>query len=112
VDAEMSGYELMLSADIFRGRYRENYEVPRPLTPNQALEYSVPLPHVNHTILKGHRLMVQVQSSWFPLYDRNPQTFVESIMYAKPEAYRVQTHKVHHSRANPTRIEFLGETLR
>lgn len=112
VEAEMSGYELMLSADIFRGRYRENYEVPRPLTPNQALEYSVPLPHVNHTILKGHRLMVQVQSSWFPLYDRNPQTFVQSIMYAKPEAYRVQTHKVHHSRANPTRIEFLGETLR
>ncbi|MFQ5650685.1 MAG: CocE/NonD family hydrolase C-terminal non-catalytic domain-containing protein [bacterium] len=66
----MSGHQLMVSADIFRGRYRESYDEPKPLEPNQALAYTIPLPHLNHTFLPGHRLMVQVQSTWFPLYDR------------------------------------------
>lgn len=108
-DQTMSGFQLMISADIFRGRYRENYEKPTALTPNVPLEYTIPLPHANHTIKKGHRLMVQVQSTWFPLYDRNPQTFVPSIMSAKPEAYRVQTHRVHHAAGRATRIELLVE---
>jgi len=94
---EMSGYQLMVSADIFRGRYRENYDDPKPLEPDQVLEYTIPLPHLNHTFLPGHRLMVQVQSTWFPLYDINPQTFVPSIMYALPDAYKAQRHRVHHS---------------
>ncbi len=94
---EMSGYQLMVSADIFRGRYRENYEDPKPLAPNRALAYAIPLPHLNHTFLPGHRLMVQVQSSWFPLYDRNPQTFVPTIMSAPPDAYKTQRHRVHHN---------------
>jgi putative CocE/NonD family hydrolase len=94
---EMSGYQLMVSADIFRGRYRENYDAPKPLEPDQVQEYTIPLPHLNHTFLPGHRLMVQVQSTWFPLYDLNPQTFVPSIMYAPPDAYKVQRHRVHHS---------------
>jgi hypothetical protein len=101
----MSGYQLMVSADIFRGRYRESLEEPRPLAPGQALAYEIPLPHANHTFRAGHRLMVQVQSSWFPLYDRNPQSFVPSIMTAPPESYRAQRHKVHHSAAHPTHLE-------
>jgi putative CocE/NonD family hydrolase len=108
-DQTMSGYQLMISADIFRGRYRENYEKPVALTPNAPLEYTIPLPHANHTVKKGHRLMVQVQSTWFPLYDRNPQTFVPSIMSAKPEAYRAQTHRIHHAAGKATRIELLVE---
>ena len=101
---EMSGFQLMVSADIFRGRYRESLEEPRPLTPGAVLAYQIPLPHANHTFRPGHRLMVQVQSTWFPLYDRNPQTFVPSIMTAPPEAYRSQRHRVHHGarEARPT----------
>ena len=102
---EMSGYQLMLSADIFRGRYRENYDKPRPLSPDQALAYTIPLPHVNHTFRPGHRLMVQVQSTWFPLYDRNPQTFVTTIMFAPPGAYKAQRHRVHHSAKYATYLE-------
>jgi putative CocE/NonD family hydrolase len=101
---EMSGYQLMVSADIFRGRYREDFDNPKPLKPDQALEYTIPLPHVNHTFLPGHRLMVQVQSTWFPLYDRNPQTFVPSIMSAPPDAYKAQRHRVHHNQTYPTHL--------
>ena len=67
---------------------------PRPLTPNQALHYEIPLPQVNHTFLPGHRVMVQIQSSWFPLYDRNPQSFVPNIMFAKPENYVKATQRI------------------
>ena len=102
---EMSGYELMVSADIFRGRYRESLEEPRPLAPGSVLAYEIPLPHANHTFRPGHRLMVQVQSSWFPLYDRNPQTFVPSIMTAPPEAYRAQRQRVHHAAGQATHLE-------
>ena len=102
---EMSGFELMVSADIFRGRYRESYDAPRPLAPDQALAYSISLPHVNHTFLPGHRLMVQVQSTWFPLYDRNPQTFVPSIMSAPASAYKAQRHRIHVSAEHPTHLE-------
>ena len=70
----MGGYQQMLSADIFRGRYRTDFAKPQPLTANEPLPYAIPLPHASHTFLPGHRIMVQVQSSWFPLYDRNPQT--------------------------------------
>jgi hypothetical protein len=101
----MSGYQLMVSADVFRGRYRESLETARPLAPNQVLEYTLALPHVSHAFLPGHRLMVQVQSTWFPLYDRNPQTFVPSIMSAPPEAYTAQTHRVHHDAAHATYVE-------
>ena len=101
---EMSGYQLMVSADIFRGRYRESYDVPGPIAPDQVLEYEIPMPHLNHTFLPGHRLMVQVQSTWFPLYDRNPQTFVSTIMYAPSSAYKSQRHRVHHSSQFPSSL--------
>lgn len=103
---EMSGYQLMISGDIFRGRYREDITKAKPIAANEVLEYTLPLPHVNHTILPGHRLMIQIQSTWFPLYDRNPQTFVPSIMSAPNSAYKKQRHRVHHSAENATYIEF------
>jgi putative CocE/NonD family hydrolase len=109
-DLEMSGFELMVSADIFRGRYRENLELPRALAPNQVLEYTMTLPQVDHRFQPGHRFMVQIQSSWFPLYDRNPQTFVPSIMFAPPEAYKRQTHRVHHGGKHATHLELLVDT--
>jgi putative CocE/NonD family hydrolase len=102
---EMSGYQLMVSADIFRGRYREHFDDPKPLEPDQVLEYTIPLPHMNHVFLPGHRLMVQVQSTWFPLYDRNPQTFVPTIMSAPPAAYKAQRHRVHHSPEYASRLK-------
>jgi len=104
-DFVMSGYQLMVSGDIFRGRYRESYEEAKSLAPKKALDYTMPLPHVNHAFRPGHRIMVQVQSTWFPLYDRNPQTFVPSIMWASPESYRAQHHRVHHSATHPTYLE-------
>jgi putative CocE/NonD family hydrolase len=92
----MGGYQLMISADIFRGRYRESFEVPKPLLANQALTYRFALPTANHVFLPGHRIMVQIQSSWFPLYDRNPQTFVPNIFWAKPGEYKKATQRIYY----------------
>lgn len=96
-DPKMGGYQLMVAADIFRGRYRESLDTPQAITPNEPLPYRFALPTANHVFLPGHRLMVQVQSSWFPLYDRNPQTFVDSIFFAKPEDYQKAVQRVWHS---------------
>jgi putative CocE/NonD family hydrolase len=96
-EPEMGGYQLMISADIFRGRYRESLETAKPVATNKPLVYRFDLPTANHVFLPGHRIMVQVQSSWFPLYDRNPQTFVPNIFWAKPEDYRKATQHVYHS---------------
>ena len=96
-DSPMGGYQLMVSADIFRGRYRESLETPKPLAADKPLLYKFALPTANHVFLPGHRMMVQVQSSWFPLYDRNPQTFVPNIFWAKPEDYRKAVQRVWHS---------------
>ncbi len=101
---EMGGYQLMVSADIFRGRYRESYGEPKAITPNVPLLYKWTLPTANHVFLPGHRIMVQIQSSWFPLYDRNPQTFVPNIFFAKPADYREATMRVFHSPGNESSI--------
>jgi uncharacterized protein len=101
---EMGGYQLMVSADIFRGRYRESLETPKALEPDRPLLYRFALPTANHTFLPGHRIMVQVQSSWFPLYDRNPQTFVPNIFWAKPQDFRRATQRVYHE---PNRASFV-----
>src|SRR5712691_3247179 len=95
--AAMGGYQLMISADIFRGRYRESLETPKAISADKPLLYRFILPTANHVFLPGHRIMVQVQSSWFPLYDRNPQTFVANIFWAKPEDYRKATQRVYHT---------------
>jgi putative CocE/NonD family hydrolase len=96
-DAVMGGYQLMISADIFRGRYRESFAQARPIPPDTPLLYRFALPTANHVFRPGHRIMVQVQSSWFPLYDRNPQTFVENVFNARPGDYRKATQRVYHS---------------
>ena len=76
----MGGYQLMIAADIFRGRYRESFAKAKPITADKPLRYRFALPTANHVFLPGHRIMVQIQSSWFPLYDRNPQTFVPEYL--------------------------------
>ena len=101
----LGGYQLMISADIFRGRYRESVETPKALAANQPLSYKFSLPNANHVFLPGHRIMVQVQSSWFPLYDRNPQTFVPNIFFAKPEDYKKATQRIYHSPAQASMVE-------
>jgi len=94
IDRAMGGYQFPIAMDIFRGRYRESLAVAKPLKANVPLAYTFDLPTTNHVFLPGHRIMVQVQSSWFPLYDRNPQTFVPNIFYAKPADYVVAQQKV------------------
>jgi predicted acyl esterase len=91
--------------DIFRGRYRESLETPKPLEPGAPLVYRIALPNANHVFLPGHRIMVQVQSSWFPLYDRNPQSFVPSIFDARPEDFSKATQRVYHSPAHASFVE-------
>jgi predicted acyl esterase len=95
--AALGGYQLMVSADIFRGRYRESFETAKAITPDKPLVYRFVLPNANHVFLPGHRMMVQIQSSWFPLYDRNPQTFVPNIFWAKPEDYRKAVQHIYHA---------------
>ncbi len=94
IDHNLGGYQFPVAMDIFRGRYRESLSDPKPLRPNVPLTYSFALPNADHVFLPGHRIMVQVQSSWFPLYDRNPQTFVPNIFFAKPGDYVAATQKV------------------
>jgi putative CocE/NonD family hydrolase len=102
---ELGGYQLMVSADIFRGRYREGLETPKPIAAGVALPYRFALPTANHVFRPGHRIMVQVQSSWFPLYDRNPQSFVPNIFLARPEAFRKATQRVHHAPGQASFVE-------
>jgi uncharacterized protein len=102
---EMGGYQLMVSADIFRGRYRESLETAKSIEADKPLPYRFALPTANHVFLPGHRIMVQVQSSWFPLYDRNPQTFVKSIFWAKPEDYKKAVQKIYHAPGQASYIE-------
>jgi predicted acyl esterase len=92
----MNGYEAPIGIDIFRGRYRTSFEHPAALIPNEAAEFTFGLPMIDRTIPAGHRLMVQVQSTLFPLYDRNPQTFVPNIFNAKPTDYIKATQKIWH----------------
>jgi len=91
---EMGGYQLAISMDIFRGRYRESFEHPSAIPAGKPQRYRFVLPTANHIFLPGHRIMVQIQSSWFPLYDRNPQTFVPNIFMAAPSDYKKATQTV------------------
>jgi hypothetical protein len=104
-DPDLGGYQLMISGDILRGRYRESYEQGRPIPPGEVLPYRIAMPHVNHTFQPGHRVLVQVQSSWFPVCDRNPQTFVDNIAWAKPEDFQKATHSIHHARGTASFVE-------
>jgi len=104
-DPHMGGYQLMISADIFRGRYRESLETPKAIAPDEPLLYRFALPAANHVFLPGHRIMVQIQSSWFPLYDRNPQTFVPTIFWAKPGDFRKAVQRIYHAPGQESFIE-------
>jgi hypothetical protein len=101
----LGGYQLMVSADIFRGRYRESFTTAAAIAADRPLPYRFALPTANHVFLPGHRIMVQVQSSWFPLYDRNPQTFVPSIFRATAGDYRKATQRIYHATGQASFIE-------
>jgi uncharacterized protein len=102
---KLGGYQFMVSNDVFRGRFRKSFEKPEPITPNKVEEFSVDLHQQSYRFKKGHRLMVQVQSSWFPLIDRNPQTYVPNIFMAKDSDFRAATQKVFRS---PQQASFIS----
>jgi hypothetical protein len=104
-DERMGGYQLMVSYEIMRGRYRKSFEKPQAITPNAVLDYTVDLHSQAYRFQKGHRIMVQIQSTWFPLYDRNPQTYVPNIFLAKPAAFRAATQRIYHTAKYPSRVE-------
>jgi putative CocE/NonD family hydrolase len=101
----LGGYQLPIAMDIFRGRYRESFSAPKAIETGKPLTYRFALPAANHVFLPGHRIMVQVQSSWFPLYDRNPQTFVPTIFWAKPSDYKKAEQRVYRGAGNASAIE-------
>jgi putative CocE/NonD family hydrolase len=100
----MAGYQLMIADEIFRGRFRQSFENPAAIPPDQVNEYVIDLYGNNHCFKKGHRVMVQVQSTWFPLYDRNPQKFVENIFKAQPSDYQTATQRVYESSRYPSSV--------
>jgi putative CocE/NonD family hydrolase len=103
-DLELAGYQAPVAMEIFRGRYARSLERATPLKPGETLRLGFALPMADHVFAKGHRIMVQVQSSWFPVYDRNPQTFVPDIFNAKPGDYRPATESVFHDAARPSAV--------
>ena len=101
---DLAGDHLMVASEIFRGRFRQSFETPKPITPEEINEYVLDLRGINHCFKKGHRIMVQVQSTWFPLYDRNPQKFVENIFKAQPSDYQSATQRIYQSARYPSRV--------
>ena len=104
-DWRLSGYELMIADEIFRGRFRNSFEKPEPITPGEVTPFVIDLHTANHVFKKGHRIMVQVQSTWFPLYDRNPQKFVPNIFEAKESDYQKATQHIYRSNRFPSSVE-------
>jgi len=104
-DWGLAGFQLMVSNEVFRGRYRTDFEKPTPIEPNAVLEYTWSLHTQDYTFKKGHRVMVQVQSTWFPIIDRNPQTFVKNIFEAKDSDFKAATHRVYRSPQYPSRVD-------
>jgi putative CocE/NonD family hydrolase len=102
---ELGGYQLAIAMDIFRGRYRQGFDKPAAIAPDKAERYRFALPNVDHVFLPGHRVMVQIQSSWFPLYDRNPQTYVPNIFEARAGDYRKATQRIWHAPGLESAIE-------
>ena len=103
-DWKLSGYELMIADEIFRGRFRNSFEKPEPMKPNEVTPFTIDLHTANHVFKKGHRIMVQVQSTWFPLYDRNPQKFVPNIFEAKDGDFQKATQRVYRSKQLPSSV--------
>lgn len=103
-DSKLAGFELMIADEILRGRYRDSFEHPAAIVPSEVTRYRIDLHTNDHAFLKGHRIMVQVQSSWFPLYDRNPQKFVDNIFLARQSDYQKAEQRVYRSKAHPSSV--------
>lgn len=103
-DPKMGGYQLMIANDVLRGRFRNSFEKPEPVAPNQVNEYTIDLHSNDHRFLKGHKIMVQVQSTWFPIIDRNPQKYVENIYKANDSDFQSATQRVFRSQKFPSHI--------
>jgi putative CocE/NonD family hydrolase len=101
----MGDYEMLVRSEVIRGRYRKSFSNPEPFKPNEITDVNLKLQDVLHTFKKGHRIMIQIQSTWFPYIDRNPQKYVENIFYANEEDFIKATHRVYHSSDNPTHLE-------
>ncbi len=104
-EIEVGGYQMLVRGDIFRGKYRNSFEKPEPFVPGEVSKVKFVLPDVNHTFLEGHQMMVQIQSSWFPLFDRNPQTFTD-IYKCDEDAFQKATHRIYHTANYPTNLKF------
>ena len=102
---QLGGYQLMVAHEIMRGRYRRSFSKAEPLAPNTPLGFTVDMHQQSHTFRKGHRIMVQIQSTWFPIYDRNPQTWVPNIFQAKSSDFKAQTHRIWHTPKHRSHIE-------
>jgi predicted acyl esterase len=101
----MNGYQFPVAMEVIRGRYRKSFEKPEPLTPNKPEEFVIDLHDINHVFRKGHKLMIQVQSSWFPVIDRNPQKYVPNIFLADESDFIKAEHRIYFSKKYPTYIE-------
>lgn len=101
---QMRGYQLMVAGDIMRGRYWKGFDRATPIVPNAVTPFTVDLHQQAYTFAKGHRIMVQLQSTWYPLYDRNPQRFVSNIFKATASDYRAATHSIWRTARNPSHV--------
>jgi predicted acyl esterase len=105
-DPKMGGYQLMVAGDVLRGRYRNSFEKPEPITAGAVVPYEIGFPANDHVFLKGHRIMVQVQSTWFPVIDRNPQRFVRNIYKAQDSDFQKATQRIYRSGRQASHILF------
>ena len=103
-DPEMGGFQLMIAGDVFRGRYLKSFERPQAIPANTVQHYRIPFPANDHAFKKGHRIMVQIQSTWFPIIDRNPQRFVSNIFLAKESDFQSAIQRVYRSGRNASHI--------
>jgi putative CocE/NonD family hydrolase len=103
-DVKMAGYQLMVASEVFRGRFRKSFTKPEPIPPNETQAYTIDLHWAHHCFKKGHRIMVQVQSSWFPVIDRNPQKYVENIFLAKSSDYQQAEQRIFRSPKHPSHV--------
>ncbi|MBK8881299.1 MAG: CocE/NonD family hydrolase [Bacteroidales bacterium] len=101
----MSQYELPVAMEVFRGRFRKSFKTPEPMIPGKPEEFVIDLHQINHTFLQGHRLMIQIQSTWFPIIDRNPQKYVPNIFEAKDDDFTKATHTIYCNSQYSTYIE-------
>ena len=101
----MGGYQMLIRSEVIRGRFRNSYEKPEPFIPNRITKVSFPLQDLFHDFKRGHRIMVQIQSTWFPLVDRNPQDSVPNIFKAVDADFVSATHRIYHSPGHPTQLQ-------